>query len=180
MKRFGLIILLLMLSMLTGCLSFIPVSKQTIREIPDDFKCEYRIGKNAKTSKTTVDTDVVFDRDRFIELYNEDSKYNPTSLKYHLDRCELKIDSREEPEEWNKIFSSEINIRAVFDGTYRGISIYEYDSKLYLFELCMGGNSKPEEIGYYYKEIPEDMAEYWRPILEKIREDAAKEADDDL
>lgn len=77
--------------MLTGCLSFIPVSKQTIREIPDDFKCEYRIGKNAKTSKTTVDTDVVFD-----------------------------------------------------------------------------------------KEIPEDMAKYWRPILEKIREDAAKEADDDL
>jgi hypothetical protein len=43
----------------------------------------------------------------------------------------------------------------------------------------MGSRSKDEEIGYYYMELPEDMQEYWRPILEKVREDdrAAKEKD---
>ena len=39
----------------------------------------------------------------------------------------------------------------------------------------MGGSSKPDEQGYYYKEVPKKMADYWNPIYDKVIAD--KEAD---
>ena len=169
--------------LLAGCFFRLPTSEFKIDEIKGDIECEFRIGNNAQFSKNKVMTDTVFDKEEFIELFNLRESYNPNYLKYHLDECSLKIDSREKPGEFEKIDRSEINIKILYDGMekdkYSSVSVFEYNSRLYFFVLCMGSRSKEDEIGYYYMELPEDMQEYWRPILEKVREDdrAAKEKD---
>ena len=179
----GLVLMVLSLCLLAGCFYRLPTSEFKIDEIKGDIECEFRIGNNAQFSKNKVMTDTVFDKEEFIELFNLRESYNPNYLKYHLDECSLKIDSREKPEEYEKIDRSEINIKIKYDGMekdrFSSVSVYEYNSKLYFFVLCMGSRSKDDEIGYYYMELPEDMQEYWRPILEKVRKDdrAAKEKD---
>lgn len=179
----GLVLMVLSLCLLAGCFYRLPTSEFKIDEIKGDIECEFRIGNNAQFSKNKVMTDTVFDKEEFIELFNLRESYNPNYLKYHLDECSLKIDSREKPEEYEKIDRSEINIKIIYDGMekdkFSNVSVFEYNSKLYFFVLCMGSRSKDDEIGYYYMELPEDMQEYWRPILEKVRKDdrAAKEKD---
>ena len=178
----GLILMVLSLCLLPGCFFRLPSSEFKIDNIEGDIECDFSIGNNAQFSKNTVQTDAVFDKEEFIELFNLRESYNPNHLKYHLDECSLKIDAREKPDEYEKIDRSEINIRVRYDGVDErkdSVSVYEYNSKLYFFVLCMGSRSKDDEIGYYYMELPEDMQEYWRPILEKVRKDdrAAKEKD---
>ena len=165
MRRTGVMCILLMICLLTGCIVLPP--QETLGEIKGDIECEFRVGKNAKTQGTAVDTGVVFDKDEFVKLYNEDCKYDPNHIKYHLDECDLKINASEQPDEWEKIFSSEVNVRATFEGKTRHVSVYRYDSKLYFFVLCMGSRSKAEEVGYYYMELPDEMAEYWSGIFEE-------------
>lgn len=160
-------------SMLSGCFSTFKETK--LKRIKGDIKCEFRVGKNAGTLSTVdpVDTDVVFDKDEFVDLYNEDIQYNPLSLKYHLEKFDLRIEPGDE--DLKDVMESEVSIGAVYDGQTRKVSVYEYDSKLYFFVLCMGSRSEPGEEGYYYMEVPEDMAEYWEPLIEEVREDAEKE-----
>ncbi|MBR1905331.1 MAG: hypothetical protein IJ819_02555 [Clostridiales bacterium] len=179
----GLILIVLSLSLLAGCSFRLPSSELRIDNIEGGIQCEFRIGKNAQFSKNKVMTDTVFDKEEFIELFNLRESYDPNYLKYHLDECSLKIDTREKPEEYEKIDRSEINIKAVYEGpentTSRNVSVFEYESRLYFFVLCMGSRSKDDEIGYYYMELPEDMQDYWRPILEKVREDDKKSKEKD-
>lgn len=179
----GLILIVLSLCLLAGCSFRLPSSELRIDNIEGDIECEFRIGNNAQFSKNKVMTDTVFDKEEFIELFNLRESYNPNYLKYHLDECSLKIDSREKPGEFEKIDRSEINIKILYDGMekdkYSSVSVFEYNSKLYFFVLCMGSRSKDDEIGYYYMELPEDMQEYWRPILEKVREDDKKSKEKD-
>ena len=172
-KITGIILVLLTICLFTGCLFAIPTDH--LKKIEGDITCDFRAGKNATHIKETVKTDAVFDKDRFVELYNEDAKYDPVFYKHHLDRLDLRIVSGEEVEKWEEIAASEVNFRAYFDDLNRHVSLYRYDSKLYFFVVCMGGASKPEEIGYYYKEIPQKMADYWNPIYDKVMAD--KEAD---
>ena len=78
-------------TMFSGCLS--TLSQPKLKRIDGDIKCEFRVGKSAGTLNTVmpVDTDVVFDKDKFIELYTEGTQYNPFYLKNHTDTCDLRI-----------------------------------------------------------------------------------------
>ena len=169
----GFTLIVLMLSLFAGC-SFFPSSDFRIDGIDGEIQCEFRLGKNAQFSKIKAFTDAVFDKEEFIELFNLRESYNPNYLKFHLDKCSLKIDHRENPQEQEKMSNSEINVKITgenVDEKRDSVSVYEYGSKLYFFVLCMGSRSKDEDIGYYYMELPEDMQEYWRPIFEKVRAD---------
>ena len=170
-KILGFTVALLSLCLMTGC--FIkPKNRNAMDRIKGDIECEFRVGKDAKTHKNAIDSDIVFDKDKFVDLFNEASQYSPTSLKYHTGECDLKINAQEEPEKWEEVFNSEINIKVLYDRQSRNVSVYEYNSKLYFFVLSMGGNSKPEEQGSYFMKLSKDMAEYWKPILKDVREDA--------
>ena len=172
-KILGFAAVLLTLCMMTGC--FIkPKNKNAMDKIKGDIECEFRVGKDAKTRKDAIDTDVVFDKDRFVELFNEQAQYSPSSLKHHTDELSLKINAQEQPDEWEEIFNSEINIKVLYDRQSRNVSVYEYDSKLYFFVLSMGSNSKPEEQGSYFMKLSKDMSKYWKPILKEVRKDAAE------
>ncbi len=166
------ILTLLMICQMTGCLSLISTKKDPMEKIKGDIECEFRVGNNAQFKKEVAETDVVIDKDRFVELFNEEAQYDPNHVKYHLDECDLKINAKEQPEEFRKIDDTEVNIKVMYDGTSRSVSVFEYGSKLYFFVLCMGGASKPEEEGYYYMELPKDMASYWLPIIDQVRQDA--------
>ena len=175
-KRFtGFILIVFTLCLLAGCsFDFPQAGKLKIDRIDADIECEYRLGKNAQFSKNKALTDTVFDKEEFIELFNLRESYDPLHLRFHLDECSLKIVASEQPEEMDKMSNSEINFKVVYDGVderKNSVSIYEYNSKLYFFVLCMGSRSKEDEIGYYYMELPEDMQEYWLPIIEKVRKD---------
>ena len=149
-------------------------SEFKIDKIEGDIVCEFRIGKDAQFSEKKVFTDTVFDKDEFIRLFNLRESYTGNHLKYNLDECTLKIDPRVERQELEKIDKSEINISIQgenVDEKKNSVSVYEYNSKMYFFVLCMGSKSKDDQIGYYFMELPEDMQEYWCPIFQKVRED---------
>ena len=171
-KVIGAILIMLMLFQMTGCLSLISTKKQKLDYIRGDVQYEFRVGRNANTRKETAETDVAIDKDRFVDLFNEYAKYDPNSIKYKTDSLDLKIDPESERDDWEEITSSEVNIRASFDGQIRSVSVFELDSRLYFFVLSMGKAAKPEQTGYYYMELPDDMSSYWSPVIKEIREDA--------
>lgn len=172
-KTIGIILILLTLCLFTGCLFSLPTDH--LGKIEGDITCDFRAGRNATHMKETVKTDAVFDKDRFVELYNEDAKYDPAFYKHHTDRLDLRINADEEREKFEEIAASEVNFRVYFNEQNRHVSLFRYDSKLYFFIMSMGGRSKPDEKGYYYQEVPEKMADYWNPIYDKVMAD--KEAD---
>lgn len=47
-----------------------------------------------------IESDVVFDKDKFVDLFNERENYNANVLKYNVDDCTMKVRSSEEPEKW--------------------------------------------------------------------------------
>lgn len=76
-------VVLLALCMMTGC--FIKhKNRNAMDRIKGDIECEFRVGKDAKTRMDAIETDVVFDKDKFVDLFNEQAQYSPTSLKYQL------------------------------------------------------------------------------------------------
>lgn len=172
MKKTLSVLMISVLCLMTGCLSLVSTQKPKLEGIDGDIKCEFRAGNSAQFQERTIDTDVTFDKDKFVALYNEYSVYNPNHLKYNLDECSLKINASEQPEEFKKIDRSEINIKAMYDGNGRSVSVFRYDGKLYFFVLCMGSRSEPEEEGYYYIRLSDEMTEYWSPILEQVSKDA--------
>ena len=88
----------MIICLMTGC--FVSLLIETLTTIDGDIKCEFRVGQNARFIDSAVDTDVVFDKEEFIKLFNEDSQYDPNYYKNHLDKCDLKINTEEQPEEW--------------------------------------------------------------------------------
>ena len=165
-KTTGIILILLTLCLFTGCLFSLPTDH--LGKIKGDITYDFRAGKNASKTKDTVKTDAVFDKDRFVELFNEDAKYDPSYYKHHVNKLDLRINAEEEREKFEEMAASEVNIRIYFDGKNRHVSIFRYDSKLYFFIMSMGGASKPGEEGYYYQEVPKKMADYWNPIYDKV------------
>ena len=170
MKKHVLILCVLMClcSVLSGCMALPPAETLKEKDIDNDIRCEFRVGQNAAYADTIVDTDIVFDKDEFIKLYNEENSYDPIYLKNHLEKCDLRISIDTQPAEWDEMFNSEVNIKMLFEGDSRSVSVYRYGSKLYFFVLSMGGRRRPDDEGYYYMELSEDLAEYWQPILEKV------------
>lgn len=166
--------IILILCQLTGCRTLNIVSESHMDKIEGEYECEFRVGRNAQFIDRAIETDVVFDKDRFVDLINEYYQYDPNYLKDHLDDCYLKINADEDPEAWDEIESSAVNIRVLYDeDKSAGVTVHQYESGLYFFVLCMGSRSQPDEIGYYYMKLSEDMTGYWQPILDQVREDAA-------
>ena len=165
-------LIMLTLCLFTGCLFNVPLDH--LKKIEGDIEWDFRAGTDASKLRATVDTDVTFDKDEFVKLYNADKKYDPAFYQYHLNTLDLKINREEQPEEYAKITAGEVNVTVYFDGLQRNVSVYRYESKLYFFILCMGGGAKPEEMGYYYDLVPEKLAEYWMPIVDQVLEDKAK------
>ena len=176
-KILGFVAVLLTLCLMTGCFTK-PKNRNAMDRIKGDIECEFRVGKDAKTHKDAIDTDIVFDKDKFVELFNEKAQYTPSSIKYHTDDLSLRINAQEQPDEWEEIFDSEINIKVIYGRQSRNVSIYEYKSKLYLYVLSMGANSKPEEQGSYFMKLSKDMTKYWKPILKEVREEYDKSSND--
>ena len=76
---------------MAGCFAKLP--KETLTKIDGEITCEFRVGQNPRFIGSAVETDAVFDKEKFIKLFNEYAKYDPKHLKYHLNECDLKINS---------------------------------------------------------------------------------------
>ena len=170
-KTVVLILVFILLCQLTGCLSLVSTEKSAMDYIDGDVQFEIRWGPSASARSELAETEVVIDKDKFVDLYNEYAQYNPNNLKNNTDGVDLKINPTQ-TEEWEIIHNSEINIRAIFDGGIKSVSVFEYDSNLYFFVLSLGNASEPDEVGSYYMKISDELSTYWEPVLEEIREDA--------
>ena len=166
-------LILTVLCLFTGCLFNVPLDRLKKDEIKDDFTYDFRAGTEASKWKETVDTDATFEMDKFIELYNADRWYDPNFYQYHLDTLDLRIIREEDPEEFEKIAASEVCVTVHSGGISRSVSVFRYDSKMYFFILCMGGGTRSDDIGYYYDEVPKEIAEYWEPIFDEVLADQA-------
>lgn len=89
--------------------------------------CEYRKGKNAKYEMELIDVDFKFDKQMFIDLYNEKAQYDPVYLRNHIEECDLKLNSNSE--KLNKMNDAQISIRAAYKDTYKEVIVYEYNDK---------------------------------------------------
>ncbi len=183
MKRTSLVTIsvLLILFSLTGCSwiftnhgVIIPDDEYSLTEIKGDVRCEFRLGKNAAYDGKYVNTDSEFDKEEFVKLFNEFNSCDPAYLSDNLDKCDLKLSSETEPDEWNEIFDSEIYIKAVFDGTHRGVSVFTHDSELYFHVLNFGGRTRPEGEGDYFIKLTPESVDYWRPIIEQVLKDGGR------
>lgn len=166
-----LIVLTSMLVIFAGCGKF---EMPAVRIVQDDYSldaidgeiiCEYRVGPDSMWSEECVDSDVTFDKDRFLDLFHEYYQYDPyLGSKNPLEYEALKICIDKQPDEWQALRESEFNVRAVFgeDGEdYRSVTIYRYDGKLYLY---VASNGEEE----YFVELPEEMSAYWQTIIENV------------
>lgn len=160
-----------LLMVLAGCGIGVLVFEDnySLDKIDGDITCEYRIGKDAKWMEECIESEVIFDKDMFLRLFQEHAQYEPFTGSKDPLKCDcLKIDSDEQPEEWEKILNSEFNVKAVFGDDQRNVSIYRYGGKLYFFVLSMGERSKPEEKGEYYMELSKEMSDYWKTIIDAV------------
>ena len=171
-KVFAAALTMITLCQMTGCFSLVSTRTPAMDYIRGDVRYEIRVGASADTHKEIIETDVEIDKDRFVDLFNENAKYDPNTVKHELSGASLKIDPVTQQEDWNEITYSEVNIRAVFDDGLRSVSLYEYDSDLYLFAVSIGNAGKKEDRGYYYMKLPDEMQDYWQPVYEEIRSDA--------
>ena len=166
-------ILIAVVLALSGCGVMVVQDEYSLDRIDGDIICEYRTGENAKWADECVDSDVTFDKDMFLKLFQEYNQYDTiTGSKDPLKNYDLKINTEEQPEEWKTIFGSEFNVRAVFGDDYRDVSIYRYNGKLYFYVLSMGGRTMPEKKGQYFVELSEEMSSYWGNIIEEVEADS--------
>ena len=130
-KPIRLFFLLLLLAALPGCRINVVQDDYSLEQIEGEISCEYRIGEDAKWMEDCVASDVTFDKDHFLALFQEYAAYDPLTGSKDPMQCDLKIRIEEQPEAWQEIRESEFNVRAVFDGGQRNVSLYRYDGKLY-------------------------------------------------
>lgn len=158
----------LLLALLPGCRINVVQDDYSLERIEGEISCEYRIGEDAKWKEDRVPSDVTFDKDHFLALFQEYAAYDPLTGSKDPMQCDLKIRIEDQPEAWQEIRESEFNVRAVFDGGQRNVSLYRYDGKLYFYVLSMGERSEPGEEGEYFVRLPEEMEEYWQGIIEAV------------
>ena len=167
-KPIRLIFLLLLLAALPACRINVVQDDYSLEQIEGEISCEYRIGEDAKWMEDHVPSDVTLDKDHFLALFQEYATYDPLTGSKDPMQYDLKILIEDQPEAWQEIRESEFNVRAVFDGGQRNVSLYRYDGKLYFYVLSMGERSEPEEEGEYFVELPAEMSEYWAEIIEAV------------
>lgn len=163
-KLVEIIIGIILVIFLVGCeLKF---DKQKINDLDDGYVCEYRYGRNAKYSTELVNIDFEFDKKMFIDLYNEKSQYNPVYLRNHIEKCDLKLESK--GKEIDKMLDTAISIRAAYKDTYEEVVVYEYNDDLYFFVLSMGGRTEPDKEGWYFMKVSDNLQKYWKQLTRKI------------
>ena len=123
-RRIMLLSLASLLAALSGCGLIRVQDDYSLDSIDGDVRCEYRVGREAKWAEDCVDSDVRFDKERFLSLFREYCQYDPLIGSKDPMQCDLKIDMETQPEEWKRISESEFNVRAVFGGDQRDVSIY--------------------------------------------------------
>ena len=162
------ILTVLMLSVLSGCLF-----KQDLKidKIDGDITCEFRLGKDSDVSKMKVVTDAVFDKDEFIKLFNLCESYYTHRINVLFDNKHITFSANEQPQEF---IDSEISVKVVGDGVDErrdGVTVFDYDSKLYCFVMYIRQKGNSERNDCYYVELPQEVYDYWHPIFEKVRSD---------
>lgn len=170
----GLLTLLVLISLagsLSGCGIRVTEDHYSLDEIEGDITCEYRIGKDAMWADECVESDVTFDKQKFLDLFHEFNQYDPVVISKDPDQCDLKMSIEEQLEEYQAVRETEFNVRAVFGDEQRNVSIYRHKGKLYFKVLVMGGRTEPEKEGVYFMELSEEMSEYWRTIIEAVEAD---------
>lgn len=163
--------ILSILIVLSGCGIIVVQDDYSLDKIDGDITCEYRIGEEAKWSEECVDSEVQFDKDMFLKLFQVYAQYDPIIGSMDPMQCDLKINIDEQPEEWRRIRESEFNVRAVFGDDQRDVSIYRYGDKLYFYVLSMGDSREPEKEGEYFVELPEEMSDYWQTVIDAVERD---------
>lgn len=162
----GIIVSILLVFSLTGCGT--NLNKEKISHLEDGYVCEYRYGKNAKYSTELVDVDFEFDKQMFIDLYNEKAQYDPVHLRKNIEKCDLKLESR--GEEIDKMLATGISIRAAYEDTYKEVVVYQYNGDLYFFVLSMGGRTEKDKEGWYFMKVSDNLQEYWKQLTNQIYE----------
>lgn len=163
-KNFQIIASTILVFFLAGC--GIVLNKEKITDLEDGYVCEYRYGENARYSTELVDIDFEFDKQMFIDLYNEKAQYNPVYLRNHIEKCDLKLDRNSE--EVDRILKTEISIRAAYENTYREVTVYEYNGDLYFYVLTMGGRTEKDKEGKYFVRVSDDLQDYWKQLTNQI------------
>lgn len=163
-KIVGIIISIILAFSLTGCLTIL--TKEKLNDLEEGYVCEYRYGENARYSTELVDIDFEFDKQMFIDLYNEKAQYNPVYLRNHIDKCDLKLERGSE--EVSKMLDTEISIRAAYQDTYEEVTVYEYKDDLYFYVLNMGGRTEKEKEGCYFMRVSDNLQEYWKQLTSQI------------
>lgn len=148
----------------TGC--FTVLKKEKLNDLEDGYVCEYRYGKSARYSTELVDIDFEFDKQMFLDLYNEKAQYDPVYLRNHIEKCDLKLESG--GEEISRMLNTEISIRAAYKDTYKEVTVYEYNDDLYFFVLNMGGRTEKDKKGWYFMRVSDDLQEYWKQLTNQI------------
>lgn len=149
---------------MTGCLTVL--NKEKLSDLDDGYVCEYRYGENARYSTELVDIDFEFEKQMFIELYNEKAQYDPVYLRNHIEECDLKLERISD--EVDKILKTEISIRAAYEDTYEEVTVYEYNGDLYFYVLTMGGRTEPDKEGKYFMRVSDNLQEYWKQLTNQI------------
>lgn len=163
-KIVEIIISIILVFSLVGC--GIVLEKEKINDLDDGYVCEYRYGKNAKYSTELVDIDFEFDKQMFIDLYNEKAQYNPVYLRKHIEKCDLKLERNSE--EVDKMLNTEISIRAAYKDTYKEVTVYEYNDNLYFYVLTMGGRTEKDKEGKYFMRVSDNLQKYWKQLTNQI------------
>ncbi len=163
-----LILIISALTALSGCGMIVVEDNYSLDRIDGDITCKYRTGEEAKWSEEYVDSDVQFDKDMFLKLFQEYAQYDPIIGSKDPTQCDLRIKIDETPEEWQMIRKSEFNVTAVFGNDQRDVSIYRHGGKLYFYVLSMGDRREPEMEGEYFFELPEEMSDYWQTIIDDV------------
>lgn len=164
MKKRRIILILVLVFFLTGC--GINLEAEKIKDLEDGYVCEYRYGKSAKYSTELLDIDFEFDKQMFIDLYNEKAQYNPVYLRNHIEKCDLKLKSGSE--EINQMLNTEISIRASYKNTYKEVVVYKYENDLYFFVLNMGGRTEKDKEGWYFMKVSSNLQKYWKQLTNQI------------
>ena len=165
MKKFvKIIISIILVFSLVGC--GIVLNKEKLNDLDDGYVCEYRYGENARYSTELVDIDFEFDKQMFIDLYNEKAQYDPVYLRRHIEECDLKLERN--GEEVDKILKTEISIRAAYEDTYKEVTVYEYNDDLYFYVLTMGGRTEKDKEGKYFMRVSDNLQEYWKQLTNQI------------
>ncbi len=165
MKKFvKIFISIILVFSLPGC--GIVLNKEKLNDLADGYVCEYRYGENARYSTELVDIDFEFDKQMFIDLYNDKAQYDPVYLRRHIEECDLKLERN--GEEVDKILKTEISIRAAYEDTYEEVTVYEYNDDLYFYVLTMGGRTEKDKEGKYFMRVSDNLQEYWKQLTNQI------------